>query len=162
MPAHAVAEALAATMALVGRWPGPRDAVSERGVEVVRRRWVLIKARVAGWAASGSAPEARADERVTQKVATSGMSTTPVVPLYWASGSLGCERSTPSTMAPATSSTPPPMPTQNRGSSAIDVPALPALLALPPRASTTKPRGGRLRPGDPDLRRGLHEGRRHL
>lgn len=46
-PQQAVAEALAAAAALAtaGKWPGPRDAVSERGVEEVRRRWVRIEQR---------------------------------------------------------------------------------------------------------------------
>lgn len=44
-PEQAVAEALAATAALAaaGKWPGPRDSVSERAVEEVRRRWVRIE-----------------------------------------------------------------------------------------------------------------------
>lgn len=43
-PEQAVAEALAAAAALAeeGKWPGPRDPVSERAVEEVRRRWVRI------------------------------------------------------------------------------------------------------------------------
>jgi hypothetical protein len=43
-PERAVAEALSAVEALAaaGTWPGPRDPVSERGVEGVRRRWVRI------------------------------------------------------------------------------------------------------------------------
>lgn len=43
-PEQAVAEAIAASAALAaaGSWPGPRDAVSERGVERVRHRWVRI------------------------------------------------------------------------------------------------------------------------
>ena len=46
-PEQAVAEALAAAAALAaeGKWPGPRDAVSERAVEEVRRRWVRIENR---------------------------------------------------------------------------------------------------------------------
>jgi hypothetical protein len=44
-PEQAVAEALAAAAALAaeGKWPGPRDPVSERAVEEVRRRWVRIE-----------------------------------------------------------------------------------------------------------------------
>jgi hypothetical protein len=43
-PEQAVAEALSATAALArqGKWPAPRDPVSERAVEQVRRRWVRI------------------------------------------------------------------------------------------------------------------------
>jgi hypothetical protein len=46
-PVQAVAEALAAAAALAaeGKWPGPRDQVSERAVEEVRRRWVRIEHR---------------------------------------------------------------------------------------------------------------------
>jgi hypothetical protein len=46
-PEQAVAEAIAAAAALVaeGKWPGPRDPVSERGVEEVRRRWAHIGRR---------------------------------------------------------------------------------------------------------------------
>ena len=46
-PARAVAEALSALDALSasGRWPGPRDPVSERGVEEVRARWARIGRR---------------------------------------------------------------------------------------------------------------------
>jgi hypothetical protein len=46
-PEQAVAEALAAVAALAaeGKWPGPRDPVSERAVEEVRRRWVRIERR---------------------------------------------------------------------------------------------------------------------
>ena len=46
-PEQAVAEALAAINALeaLGQWPGPRDAVSEQAVEVVRRRWARIQTR---------------------------------------------------------------------------------------------------------------------
>lgn len=46
-PERAVAEALAALEALasMGQWPGPRDRVSERGVEEVRHRWVRIARR---------------------------------------------------------------------------------------------------------------------
>jgi hypothetical protein len=43
-PEQAVAEALSAVAALAsqGKWPAPRDPVSERAVEEVRRRWALI------------------------------------------------------------------------------------------------------------------------
>jgi hypothetical protein len=51
-PAQAVAEALAAVTALGDRWPGPRDPVSERAVESVRRRWVLIERRARDAAAT--------------------------------------------------------------------------------------------------------------
>lgn len=46
-PRQAVAEALAAAAALAaeGKWPGPRDPVSERAIEEVRRRWVRIERR---------------------------------------------------------------------------------------------------------------------
>lgn len=46
-PEQAVAEALAALNALeaLGQWPGPRDAVSEEAVLVVRRRWARIQTR---------------------------------------------------------------------------------------------------------------------
>ena len=46
-PAQAVAEALAAINALeaTGEWPGPRDAVSEAAVAMVRRRWARIQTR---------------------------------------------------------------------------------------------------------------------
>jgi hypothetical protein len=46
-PARAVAQSLSALSALeaMGRWPGPRDAVSERAVEEVRRRWARIQQR---------------------------------------------------------------------------------------------------------------------
>jgi hypothetical protein len=46
-PAQAVAEALDALAVLeaMGQWPSPRDAVSERAVGVVRRRWVRIQNR---------------------------------------------------------------------------------------------------------------------
>jgi hypothetical protein len=46
-PEQAVTEALAAAAALVseGKWPAPRDPVSERGVEEVRRRWAHIEHR---------------------------------------------------------------------------------------------------------------------
>lgn len=43
-PEQAVAEAIAAAAALsaAGKWPAPRDSVSERAVERVRHRWVRI------------------------------------------------------------------------------------------------------------------------
>jgi hypothetical protein len=43
-PEQAVAEAIAAAAALAaeGKWPGPRDPVSEHAVERVRHRWVRI------------------------------------------------------------------------------------------------------------------------
>ena len=43
-PKRAVAEAISAVAALAaqGSWPGPRDSVTERAVERVRRRWVRI------------------------------------------------------------------------------------------------------------------------
>ena len=43
-PKQAVAEAIAAANALASqhKWPGPRDPVTERAVEGVRRRWVRI------------------------------------------------------------------------------------------------------------------------
>ena len=43
-PEQAVAESLSALSALeeMGLWPGPRDPVSERGVEAVRSRWARI------------------------------------------------------------------------------------------------------------------------
>lgn len=46
-PEQAVAEALAALAALaaMGQWPDPRDPVSERAVEEVRRRWARIQHR---------------------------------------------------------------------------------------------------------------------
>ncbi|HEX8112699.1 MAG TPA: hypothetical protein VF516_33440 [Kofleriaceae bacterium] len=46
-PARAVAQSLAALAALetMGRWPGPRDAVSERAIDEVRRRWARIQRR---------------------------------------------------------------------------------------------------------------------
>lgn len=46
-PAQAIAEANSALDALrvMGRWPGPRDPVSERAVEEVRRRWARIERR---------------------------------------------------------------------------------------------------------------------
>ncbi|MBZ0117926.1 MAG: hypothetical protein K8H88_13065 [Sandaracinaceae bacterium] len=44
-PEQAIAESLAALNALaeMGLWPGPRDPVSERQVEAVRRRWARIE-----------------------------------------------------------------------------------------------------------------------
>jgi hypothetical protein len=44
-PEQAVAEAIAAAAALAeeGKWPAPRDQVSERAVEQVRQRWALIQ-----------------------------------------------------------------------------------------------------------------------
>ena len=44
-PARAVAHALSALAALeaMGRWPGPRDPISERAVAEVRRRWARIQ-----------------------------------------------------------------------------------------------------------------------
>jgi hypothetical protein len=44
---QAVAEAISAAEALEaeGKWPGPRDPVSERAVERVRRRWARIGRR---------------------------------------------------------------------------------------------------------------------
>jgi hypothetical protein len=46
-PARAVAQSLSALSALktMGRWPGPRDPVSERAIEEVRRRWARIQQR---------------------------------------------------------------------------------------------------------------------
>lgn len=46
-PRQAVSEAASALNALeaAGLWPGPRDPVSERAVEQVRRRWALIERR---------------------------------------------------------------------------------------------------------------------
>ena len=46
-PERAVALAQAAIEALMvmGQFPGPRDPVSERAVEVVRARWVAIQRR---------------------------------------------------------------------------------------------------------------------
>jgi hypothetical protein len=43
-PEQAVAEAISAAAALAaeGAWPGPRDPVTERAVQAVRRRWVRI------------------------------------------------------------------------------------------------------------------------
>ena len=44
-PGRAVLQSLSALSALsaMGRWPGPRDAVSERAVDEVRARWVRIQ-----------------------------------------------------------------------------------------------------------------------
>jgi hypothetical protein len=52
-PEQAVVEALAAAAALAaeGKWPAPRDPVSERGVEEVRRRWAHIERRARAAAA---------------------------------------------------------------------------------------------------------------
>ena len=46
-PERAVAQAQAAieSLAAMGRFPGPRDPISERAVEVVRARWVEIQRR---------------------------------------------------------------------------------------------------------------------
>lgn len=46
-PEQSIAEAIAAVEALAaaGQWPAPRDVVSERSVEEVRRRWVRIERR---------------------------------------------------------------------------------------------------------------------
>ena len=46
-PERAVAELRSALNAMhtMGMWPGPRDPVSERGVEEVRRRWARIQQR---------------------------------------------------------------------------------------------------------------------
>ena len=46
-PQRAVAQSLTALSALevMGRWPSPRDAVSERAIEEVRRRWARIQQR---------------------------------------------------------------------------------------------------------------------
>jgi hypothetical protein len=46
-PEQAVAEALAALGALeaMGMWPGPRDPVRERGVEILRSRWAKMGQR---------------------------------------------------------------------------------------------------------------------
>ena len=46
-PAQAVAESLSALSALakMGLWPGPRDEISERAVEQVRRRWAKVQKR---------------------------------------------------------------------------------------------------------------------
>ena len=44
-PARAVAQAESALAALetMGRWPGPRDPVSARAIDEVRRRWARIQ-----------------------------------------------------------------------------------------------------------------------
>jgi len=44
-PERAVAQSISALSALeaMGRWPGPRDPVSERAVLEVRRRWASIQ-----------------------------------------------------------------------------------------------------------------------
>lgn len=49
-PARAVVQSLSALSALetMGRWPSPRDVVSERAIEEVRRRWVRIQQRARG------------------------------------------------------------------------------------------------------------------
>ena len=49
-PERAVAQSLSALSALevMGRWPGPRDVVSERAIQEVRRRWVRIQNRARG------------------------------------------------------------------------------------------------------------------
>lgn len=46
-PSIAVAESLAALNAAheMGIWPGPRSEISERAVQHVRRRWVLVQNR---------------------------------------------------------------------------------------------------------------------
>ncbi len=46
-PAQAVAESLSVLNALeaMGRWPGPRDPISEQGVQHVRERWARIQGR---------------------------------------------------------------------------------------------------------------------
>jgi len=46
-PALAVAESLSALNALdtMGMWPAPRDAITEQGIEQVRRRWALVQHR---------------------------------------------------------------------------------------------------------------------
>lgn len=46
-PVQAVAESLSALNALetMGLWPGPRDEISELGVEQVRRRWAKVQKR---------------------------------------------------------------------------------------------------------------------
>jgi hypothetical protein len=46
-PARAVSQAMSALSALEGmkRWPGPRDARSERAIQKVRRRWARIQGR---------------------------------------------------------------------------------------------------------------------
>jgi hypothetical protein len=46
-PAQAVAESLSALNALdtMGMWPAPRDAISEYGIQQVRRRWARVQHR---------------------------------------------------------------------------------------------------------------------
>lgn len=46
-PEQAIAESFAAVNALeaMGQWPGPRDPLSERAVEQVRRRWARVQQR---------------------------------------------------------------------------------------------------------------------
>jgi len=46
-PALAVAESLSALNALdtMGMWPAPRDAISEHGIQQVRRRWARVQHR---------------------------------------------------------------------------------------------------------------------
>jgi len=46
-PDRAVVQSLSALSALetMGRWPGPRDDVSEHAVQEVRRRWARIQQR---------------------------------------------------------------------------------------------------------------------
>jgi len=49
-PTRAVEQSIAALAALsaMGRWPGPRDAVSERAIDEVRARWARIQRRARG------------------------------------------------------------------------------------------------------------------
>lgn len=53
-PAQAVAELLSVLNALeaMGRWPGPRDPVSEQRVQEVRERWARIQRRARAQAMS--------------------------------------------------------------------------------------------------------------
>ena len=46
-PALAVAESLSALNALdtMGMWPAPRDAITEQGIQQVRRRWARVQHR---------------------------------------------------------------------------------------------------------------------
>jgi len=46
-PERAVAQSISAleSLAAMGRWPGPRDARSERAIEEVRARWARIQRR---------------------------------------------------------------------------------------------------------------------
>lgn len=46
-PAQAVAESLSALDAMyrMGLWPGPRDPIDNRGVEIVRARWAKVEHR---------------------------------------------------------------------------------------------------------------------